>query len=462
MVHFLEVTERAFTGKICSERDFDLKILVPKLREVVREYEIKYDADIIIPSDDSLADAVFEAAIDLYSDVGTYCLSTERIIKFDENEIKDAIRNAPSAPVFGEGNDRKKLVSRKPEDKNPPWCFIGAGGAPVSDETVFMALVEAYGAIPRADAITTPSLTTVNGSNIRAGSPLEIYGAIRTVNLAREALRRAGRPGLPIMNCIATAESGSGTMAASNSQFGLRPSDGWLVAAMPELKLEFERLNKVAFLLNWGANIGAETSPLLGGYSGGPAGTAVINAVSHIQGILAQKATYQLTFPIHLKYACSTTPEVLWVISLSGQAISRNSHLPTLNQGYVSGGPMTEMCYFEIAAYIIAAVVSGLSIEALGVAKAVNIDHFTPFEPLFAVEVAYAATGMKRTVANEIIIDLVTKYKNQLDNPPVGKRYQDCFDIRTGKPSNMYIKFFNSIKKEVKEIGLPLSTFDMH
>ncbi len=456
MVHFLEVVDRALTGKICSERDFDLKILVPKLREVVKEYDIKYDADIIIPSDDSLADAVFDAAIDLYSDVGTYCLSSERIIKFDENEIKAAIRNAPSAPVFGEGNDRKKLVSRTQEDNNPTWCLILYGGAPVSDETVFMTLVEAYGAIPGVDSITTPSLTTVNGANIRAGTPLEIYGAIRTVSLAREALRRAGRPGLPIMNCIATAESGSGTMAASNSQFGLRPSDGWLVAAMPELKLEFERLNKVAYLLNWGANIGAETSPLLGGYSGGPAGTAVINAASHIQGIIAQKATYQLTFPIHLKYACSTTPEVLWTISLSGQAISRNSHLPTLNMGLVSGGPMTEMCYYEIAAYIMAAVVSGLSIEALGVAKAVNIDHLTPFEPKFAVEVAYAATGMKRTAANEILIDLVAKYKNQLDNPPVGKRIHDCFDLRTGKPNDEFKHFFVKIKNEIREMGLEL------
>ena len=50
------------------------------------------------------------------------------------------------------------------------------------------------------------------------------------------------------------------TIAASAPQFGLRPTDGWLVGAISEMKIDFRAMNKVAYLLNWGANIGAESS----------------------------------------------------------------------------------------------------------------------------------------------------------------------------------------------------------
>ncbi|MEM2506842.1 MAG: monomethylamine:corrinoid methyltransferase, partial [Nitrososphaeria archaeon] len=105
MVTFMDVVERALTGEPCSERDFDLKIFSTKLREVLKEHDIKYDPENPIPSDDSLADDVFEAALEFYSQVGTYCTDTERIIKFDENEIKERLKTAPSQIVFGEGVD---------------------------------------------------------------------------------------------------------------------------------------------------------------------------------------------------------------------------------------------------------------------------------------------------------------------------------------------------------------------
>lgn len=43
MIMFIDVIERSLTGKLCPERKFDLKIFSAKLREVVKEYDIKYD-----------------------------------------------------------------------------------------------------------------------------------------------------------------------------------------------------------------------------------------------------------------------------------------------------------------------------------------------------------------------------------------------------------------------------------
>lgn len=454
MVSFIDVMERAVTGKPCLARDYELKIFVPKLREVVKEYNIKYDSTTIISSDNSLADDVFKAAFDFFLEVGAYCMDTERIIKFDENEIKKGLKEAPSKALLGEGKDARTLTPRKPEDKTPPWCFLGAGGVPVSSEKIFSSLVEGYASIPEANSITTPALTSAGGLRIRPRSPLEMLGAIRNAVLAREALRRAGRPGLPIMNTLATAESAVALTMALHPKYGLRTTDGYLVAVMDPFKVDFDRLNKAYAVLSLGAPLGICISPLLGGYSGGAEGTAVANAAYHLLATLVSQATWHLPFPLHIKYVCNTTPELLWLISVSGQAISRNTHLLSLNLNYTAAGPCTEMCLYEIAASVITSVVSGLSIEALGVTGGRYEDNMTPVEPRFSAEVAHAAAGVRREDADSIVKKLVNKYVDKMTDPPVGKKLQECFDINKMVPSREYVGIYNKAKKELEDLGI--------
>ena len=63
MISFWTVVERAFSGPICAERDFELGIFVPNLRKVIEKYGIKYDPQSPVPSDDDLADRVWEAGM---------------------------------------------------------------------------------------------------------------------------------------------------------------------------------------------------------------------------------------------------------------------------------------------------------------------------------------------------------------------------------------------------------------
>lgn len=65
-------------------------------------------------------------------------------IRFDENEIKERLKTAPSKIVFGEGIDPGTLVPRKSEDRTKPWLFVGAGDTPVSSEEILIKLVESY------------------------------------------------------------------------------------------------------------------------------------------------------------------------------------------------------------------------------------------------------------------------------------------------------------------------------
>jgi hypothetical protein len=319
-------------------------------------------------------------------------------------------------------------------------------------------LIEGYGTIAAADSISISALDSIRGIPVMAGSPAELYAAIRGIKIGREALRRAGRPGLPIMNLISTAAAAVTTIAASAPQFGLRPTDGWLVGAISEMKIDFGAMNKTAYLLNWGANIGAETAPILGGYSGGPEGTAVVSTAYILMGLLVQKGSYQLTFPVHFNHGCSTTRDVLWVVSTSCQAASRHIPMPVIWLGYIAGGPNTKSYFYEAAAYMLCAVTSGApAVQTPHPAKAVKIDGITPMEANFGVEMAGAASKLKREGANELVIELLQKYESQIGTAPSGSTYQESYDVTTGKPGEDYLRLYNEMKEELVGMGVPFN-----
>lgn len=456
MVQILDVMEKALEGAPMSETDYQLRRFAPKVQEKVREHKIKYDPQNPIPTDNSLVDEVFEAGLELLVDVGAYCTDTGRVISFTEQEVREALRNAPSKLYFGEGRDRKAMVARKPEDRTPPWCLLGAGGGPCSSDRSFLTLVEGYAEIPETNGITTPAITRVGGMRVRPASPLEVLAAQRNAVLAREACNRVGRQGIPIMNSLATAESDIALAAALNPKFGMRQSDGYMICCMDPMKVDFARLNKVTVALSMGGAIGMCFGPLLGGYSGGPEGTAVSNVAHHMMGVLAYQSSWLLPFTIHLKYVASSSRDMLWTISTMGQAISRNTHLLSLNLNYTTAGPCTPMCLYETTASVTAAVVSGLSIESLGVATNKHEDRTTPVEPRISAEVAHAVAGMKRSEANDLLKKLLAKYELSLTKAPLGKGLYECWDPDAREPSKEYKKVIKDYKSSMAGLGVKL------
>jgi methylamine--corrinoid protein Co-methyltransferase len=448
--------EKALNGKPMSETDYQLRLFSPKVMEKVREHKIKFDPGNPIPSDNSMADEVFEAGIELLLDVGAYCTTSGRVISYSEAEIKEQLRNAPSKLYFGEGRDRKALVNRKIEDKTPPWCLLGAGGGPCSSDKSFLTLVEGYAEIPETNAITTPAITRVGGMRVRPASPLEVLAAQRNAVLARESCNRVGRQGIPIMNSLATAESDIAFAAALHPRFGMRPSDGYMICCMDPMKVDFARLNKVAVALSMGGPIGMCFGPLLGGYSGGPEGTAVSNVAHHMMGILTYQSSWLLPFTIHLRYVASSSRDMLWVISTMGQAISRNTHLLSINLNYTTAGPCTPMVLYETSAAVTAAVASGLSIESLGVATNKHEDRTTPVEPRISAEVGHAVAGMKRSDANEIVLKLLAKYESKLSAPPLGKSLYEWWDADARRPPKEYRAVIKRFKAEMVNLGVEL------
>jgi len=461
MISFSKVVDRALTGPICSERDFELRIFVPAVRQVVKKYDIRYAPQNPVPADDGLADRVWEAGVELLCETGVYCPDTERRIVFSRDELDAALQVGPRGVIFGEGSDAKAVPRRVPEDVTPPWCSVGAGGGPVSTEQNLVSLVKAYAENPLGDSITAPSLSKVDGRLVVAGSPLEIEGAIRTMVLTREALRRAGRPGMPIVNAVSSAVRAAGHIAGH--RFGIRPTDALEIGSVHEMKVDFDSLNKVAYSLANGSLIYGENGVILGGLAGGPAGTAVVTAAYNLVDSLVLRAAVQHPFPTHFDLRTTSTRDTIWVRSLANQAVSRNSPLPIVNIGYAGAGPMTKQVLYEFSAWVIGCVVSGGSIEVGGSAKGVVVDHTSPVEPLFASEVAHAVAGMGRKEANGIVNALLEKYEDNLRDPPKGQRYQDCFDVETGVPSEEFVELYQAVKGEMMDqFGLqfkPISVY---
>jgi hypothetical protein len=316
--------------------------------------------------------------------------------------------------------------------------------------------MEAIATIPGAKALDISAVNTLRGVPFPSGSPGEMVAAIRQVRLGREAARRAGRPGLGIMNCIGTASTGITTIAASAPQFGLRPSDAWLVAILSEMKVDYDVLNKIAYLLAWGANIGPESGPTLGGYCGGPEGTAVVCTACSLVGLLVHKGSFHMALPMDLQHSCNTTSGMLMAMSSFVQASSRNIPIPLLPCGYMAAGPNTKMFFHEAMAWLLASIPSGTAgMVCPSPARGTKIDGGTPMESRFIIEAGRAAAKLNRVKASELVLQLLQKYEANIPAAPEGDRYQDCYDVQTGKPGEAYLRLYDEVKEELFKMGVP-------
>jgi len=457
VLSFDDVLDRMEQGPICSEHDFDLRILHPKLQEVIRQHDIKFDSDSPVPCDDALADEVFKAALDLYSHTGTLCTDAHRRILFNEDEIRDSLRAAPTRLSFGEGKDQRVMVYRAIEDSQEPFCISTPIGQPVSEEN-YLPVVISYVQNPFADAAGVPSLTTIRGRTVKSRSPTEFEAAIWAVRCFRTAGIIVGRPGIGTHNLVSTAESTAAIIAAMNTEFGARKTDGVLVGALPELKIDMERLNKTACFLRTGHIIESLAGPLRGGLSGGVEGTAIVTVANLFQGRLVARGDCYIYFPTDLMYACNSTREMLWLLSVVGQAISRNTHALKMSAPYQAAGPCTEMVAYESAATCLASVTSGADIDYGSVAKNKYFDYCSGLEAELALEISRKATGMKRKDANIITKELLKKYESKIHEAPLGKRFQECYDVEKVLPRKDYVELHSKVRKELVSIGLDITT----
>jgi len=455
MPDFLDFMERANTGPMMTEKDFNMKTLIPAIRELLKEYDITLDRENPISADNALADRLFEAALALLDRTGLYCQDTNRVIQLDRREILQSVQGyAENRSVFGEGRDRRVMQPRRPDDDRLPWLHLGTGIV-ASSEEIAMATVAGCAGIPETCSLSTPALSHVRGMLVAGGSPLEIHAGVNSVQNSRRALGQAGRPGLPIMNLLSSSTTATGTIAATYPAFGLRPSDGWLIDVIAEMKVNYETLNRLAFVQLINGNVGSTAVPILGGYAGGAPGTALVKTAYFLVGMHVFKGAYHVTLPIHFNFGCNSMREALWVFAVTGRATSRNTRYPALAVGFAAAGPCTKMYFQEAAAIILSQIPSGYAaVQNPHPAKAVIDDGFTPMEGRFTVDFAKAIRGMQAHQANELANRILAKYEDRIATAPSGKKYPECYDIKTRKPSEEYIRLYDEVRAELSQMGI--------
>ncbi len=457
MIPFIEVLDRANTGPVCEIKDWDMKVISVKVKEKLKEYGLgsTCSPDNPINADDGLADSFWNAGFDLAVDTGMLCMTTKRIIKFTEEELRDCLRNNPCEVYRGRDVDRVVMRNRKPDEKKVIFTMIGPFGHPVSED-LYIPITQSAMQYRVIDTVQPPSLETVYGRPLKSGTPYETVAGKLEAILQREAARRAQRPGIPILGGQ-TSPSEYGSFGGYGIPGGADPqTDFNVVLPSAELKTDYKLLHKVAHYLNCGSFSRSGYWSMIGGYPGPPEGAAITAVAAAALQVPVHQAKAIDAACFDLRYLGNCGREAVWSCSVTWQAVSRNTHL--LFDGNINpvAGPCTDMILYEGAVNAINCAVSGCAL-AVGVRSGGgrHRDYVTGLEGRFTSEACKSACGVKRTDGNEIVKKLIPKYEGLLRNPPKGKSFLECFDLKTVKPKKEWKDIYDRVWKELEDLGLP-------
>jgi len=111
MISLTEVAERAQKGPKLNEKEWGMGMF-RKMQELADKHELKIgDVGKFYEVDDGYADQLFDAAVEYLSMMGVYCISTNRAIRFTEEEVK-AKRVEAYRHFFGIGCSAPGVGSR--------------------------------------------------------------------------------------------------------------------------------------------------------------------------------------------------------------------------------------------------------------------------------------------------------------------------------------------------------------
>jgi len=453
----LQILDKAHTGPICTMKEWNYKVLPQAVLQKLEKYGLKKTCDTENPvnTDDELADRFYQAGFELAVELGMICQDTERVIKITEEELDEAIRNAPSELVLGKGKDTVILKSRKPEEEFPPICLSPMGH--LISEDIWVRLVQGIAQQPEIDGLRSPVSPTIFGRPALAGTPYETAAGRYEAQLTKEALWRAGRPGLCTMS-VASSPTAYGQLAGYGTPGGFDPEVILACILCPgELTTAYSTLHKVVHVINCGGKMYVGDASMIGGYAGPPEGAALTQIAANLLQIVVHQADCHGGEELDVRYSGSCGREGQWAESIACQALRRNTHLLNINVINQVAGPSTEMLLYESAVAMLNVSTSGgagyLGPRTSGTKYA---DHITPLECKFCAEVLKRSAGMTRKQANEIAKVLIPKYETMLWNPPIGKSFRDCYDINKLQPTQEWLDIYLRVKRELIELGVPL------
>jgi methylamine--corrinoid protein Co-methyltransferase len=454
MFSYHDIMDRARTGPYITEEDWDLTKVAMTTRKLVRKNKLAWNPEEIVTDDPGLADAIFEAGLELAKKIGAYSRSTERIIQFDPDELEEGLKRMPQTLTVGEGKDVRTLFARKIMDERPPLVWAGTPGTPIPEE-LFLPSVTSWMQEPIVDLVTCGSLTHVDGREVRTADPIEIMATRRELQYMHAGLKRVGRPGMGML-AAQSAVSELGDLAVAHPAY-LRPCDAHLIPMLNELKVDHRNLARVVNSLEYGMLNASLVCVIVGGMGGDAPGSAVVNVASFILGNLTSRADYQLLHPIHMRHVATSTRSALWVENMVQQAFARNAPCIIVTDVYPKSGALTRELLYETAANAIVITASGGHLEGVGSADG-NLPNCTGLEARLMGEVGHAVTrqGLTLAEANALVLKLLAKYEHVFDLPNgnPGVRFDQAYNMQTLTPVPEWQNLYNEVKAELRKMGL--------
>lgn len=449
-----EILKRSELGTLTTADEFLLKSVSMNTKRLAREANLKFDPQILVNQDDGAADRLFQAGRQLLLETGLYCTSSRRVIRFSERELDEHLKRLPGQVTVGRGKELHTVRHRGVEDPVFPTIFGGPFNCD-TDEATFVKFNEAYAREPLIDILFFPGyLKELDGILIRPGSGLSTRAAILYGRYAREAVMRAGRPDMPIAGHAVMALN---EIACSSEEWGLRSSDPRAMVLISELQVDDVTLTRLTYYRAIGAPIYMSFTPLIGGYGGGPEGTAITAVASVIASTLLGGDFVHIG-PQHIKLRVQTNQHSLWLSSIVNQAVARNSKMITTTSHTTAGRPGSLQFALEFSALAVASVISGSNQSGPRPAEPLGNNQNSPLMCRLFAEVGRATTRIDRAKANEIVLALHQEYKDHLDlaTSPRGKTFNELYDLNTLEPSEEHYATYQEARAKLLALGLPL------
>jgi len=342
----------AETGPVVPVGKFDVQ-LFKEATSLVKQHDIHYNPENVVPTDKGLIKNVFDAGMELLLRVGLLCTSTERVIKFTKQDVEERMAMQPREMSMGEGMDAATMHQRQLEDARPPFIVGGPFSIPISEE-ILASLYEGLISEHLLQAYWTGVPENILGMQVRGGSPLEMHAEVANILTFRASALRAGRPGVTLL--------GKG-MSTTQAHVGATPfnmkSEPQFVSLFPELKTDFGMLCKASHFIDCGFPIQGWASGFYGGYAGGIEGAAI----AAVANALAQFVLFGVGFVGLSVFAMTDIGQprrdLLWAVNLQGAALNTHGFI-TANVPYtVHAGPCAALCLDLIAASSIGHTAAG-------------------------------------------------------------------------------------------------------
>lgn len=204
-----------------------------------------------------------------------------------------------------------------------------------------------------------------------------------------------------------------------------------------------------------------EQMPIVGGYLGSVEQAAISDVATTLASFAMFSGTYHLDGPVHVRWGITTCREALQVAGHAALALDRNTEFMIANQYYPIAGPCTEMCLLETATQAIVDTCSGRELlSGSAAAKGVMLDMTTGMEARVMGEAAIGATKLTSNKVNEVVNNILAQYERQYKEYSVmggkGKKFHECYDAVTIKPTQEYLAVYEKAMKTLESCGLPL------